>query len=205
MVLTKKDFDEGIEDLRNEIKSSIEKGIHQLREQVINNLVEANKQLQGKVRLLENAVTKLQGELEASQNYSRLNNIVISGIPKEVDHKDLEKAAIGVMNACLESPINARDFEACHRISPKSNDVVCRVVNRKDVDEALDNRANLRNLDKAAAGLPLMTGNVYLNSHLTPYKAKIVYLLLVEMKYGLLCNPSSMGVTLRFLLRVGFY
>ena len=104
-----------------------------------------------------------------------MNNIVISGIPKEVEHKDLEKPAIGVINACLEKPINERDMEACHRISTRSDDVVCRLVNRKDVEEALDNWRKLKNLNKRQAGLPPNTAEIYISTHLTPYRSKIAY------------------------------
>ena len=174
-MVSKTDFDKGLAGLKSELKEFIDQSISQLREQVIDNLIQANLQLQGNVTLLENKVNNLQLELQASFQYNRLNNVVISGIPSNVEHKDLQKAALGIMNTCLEVPITGRDFEACHRISQKSQDVVCRLVNRRDVEEALDNGKKLKNIDNAKVGLPPNTGGLFMNTHLTPYKAKIAY------------------------------
>ena len=43
------------------------------------------------------------------------------------------------------------------------------------MEEALDNWNKLSNLDNNDVGLPPTTGNIFINSHLTPYASKIAY------------------------------
>ena len=134
MVLTVKYLREGLDKQRallaTELKGVVEKSISDLREHVIDKLIASNKELQSKVSDLEHEVHTLNTELQKSLQYNRLNNIVISGIPEEVEHRLLEKTSLSILNKCLETPIGKRDLEACHRLSVKSNNVVCRLVVR---------------------------------------------------------------------------
>ena len=167
-MVTKQQLDESLNQMRKDLTETINESIKGLQEHIIDNLVKANKELQDKV-------DKLEMELQASLQYNRLNNIIISGIPGAVDHKDLKGISLGVLNSCLDEPITARAFEGCHRVSSKSEDVVCRLVNRGDVEDALDNRNKLQTINKTAVGLPRGTGQIYLNTHLTPYNSKLAY------------------------------
>ena len=174
-MVTKKDLDDGLTKLRVELTESLNKSILELREHVINKLMEANDGLKAQVKVLETKVVNLEKELQSSLQYNRLNNVVISGIPESVDHNDLKSVSLEIMNTCLQSNIGPRDMEACHRISKKSKDVVCRLVNREDVEEALANSKMLENINHEEAGLPNDTGNIYINVHLTPHNAKLAY------------------------------
>ena len=137
MVLTKK-----------ELQISIDNSIAAFRTTIIDNLVEANKNLQKRVDVLEGFVKQLVLDFQANLQYQRQNNIIISGIPPEVEHGDLEKAAVEIVNTCCKNRVSTRDVQGCHRLSRTSKDVICRSVNKKPVEEALDNWKNLRNLDK---------------------------------------------------------
>ena len=174
MVLTKKDLDDALESIKLELQSCIQTSIESLKTQIIDNLVSSNKVMQSKIKVLENTVYQLEIDLQASLQYNRLNNLVISGIPKDVEHSQLKQKAVGIINTCLDKAIDGRDLEACHRISKKSADVVCRFVNREDVDGVLANRKKLKNIDKNGVGLP-ENGEIYVNTHLTPYRAKLAY------------------------------
>ena len=79
------------------------------------------------------------------------------------------------MNTCSKTTVSPRDVQGCHRLSKKSSDVICRFVSKKPVEEALENWKELRNFDKNNAGLPSSTGDIYINTHLTPYNAKLAY------------------------------
>ena len=104
MVLTVKDLQEGLDKQRallaTELKGVVEKSISDLREHVINKLIASNKELQSKVSDLEHEVYTLNTELQKSLQYNRLNNIVISGIPEEVEHRLLEKTSLSILNKC---------------------------------------------------------------------------------------------------------
>ena len=66
-------------------------------------------------------------------------------------------------------------FEACHRISKKSTDVVCRLVNRRAVEDTLRNGKKLLKYDPSKLGLPTPAPKLYVNPHLSPYRSKIAY------------------------------
>ena len=200
MVLTKIDLEESLDVLRVQLKTVIDDSIRDLREQVINNLVAANHSLQGKVEKLEKQVHSLTLEVQSSLQYNRLNNLVISGIPEDVEHEDLEKAAIGIINTCLTKPVDDRDFEACHRISQRSSDVVCRLVNRKNVEEALGNWKKLKKLNKAKVGLPLNTGEIFINTHLTPFKSTLAFHCRELKRKGKIKNISTKKGNIKILV-----
>ena len=169
-------FEEGIEKLRTDLTNEIHASIQSIKDTVIQKLLESNQMLQNKVTTLEKQVLQLQIDHETSNQYNRQNNILISGTPSTVDHEDLENVAVKLLNKVnAPSIVNNRDFEACHRVSEKSNVVVCRLVNRKDVEQALSNRGKLKNLNPADIDLPPSTGGIYLNEHLTPYFSKLAF------------------------------
>ena len=150
-----------------------------IKDTIIHQLVESNKFLQEKVASLEKRVVQLEIDHQTSAQYNRQNNLLISGIPPEVKHENLEEIAVNILNKCNAPDIvNKRDFAACHRISEKSDDVVCRLINRKDVEAALNNRGKLNNLTDQVKGelaLPPATSKIYLNVHLTPYNSKLAF------------------------------
>ena len=201
-MVTKQQLDDSLAEMRtsltNElkpvIKDIVDQAILALRENVIDKLSEDNDKLKDKVVALEAKVRSLTIEVVDGQQYTRQNNIVISGIPAEVAHEDLTKVSMNIMNHCLvdekanatkkpnanKNPmvgfgVNFPDFEACHRISTRSTDVVCRLVNRRAVEDTLRNWKKLQKFDHKKLGLPASTTELYVNPHLSPYRSKIAY------------------------------
>ena len=137
-MVTQKDLDKGLEKLRVDLTRDITDSIKSVQDTVIAQLLDANEKLRDKVDQLEKKVILLESAQHDGEQYSRQNNLVISGIPKEVVHDNLEGVVINIINRCNNPvTITNRDIEACHRTSQRSDDVVCRLVNRKDVEEAL--------------------------------------------------------------------
>ena len=68
--------------------------------------------------LLVTRVNELEKQQAKMEQYSRRNNVEISGISNEVSDKNLEKKVIDI---CKESGIdlNPCDIEACHRLPSK--------------------------------------------------------------------------------------
>ena len=130
-MVTQAKFEEGLAQLKTDLTKTFD-SINELKSTLIKNLVESNKLLQGKVNTLKDTVIKLKTDLHVNLQYNRQNNFLISGIPKEVVHSDLENIALNMMKVSnTESLITSRDAAACHRISIRSTDVIIRMVNRK--------------------------------------------------------------------------
>ena len=111
----------------------------------------------------------LQTELAANNQYHRQNNLLISGIPEEVEDDCLEKIPIDIINKCNGAiVVAASEIQGCHRLSRTNKDVICRVTNKRYVETTLENRSKVRNLgenEKSALDLPASTGIIYLNEH----------------------------------------
>lgn len=139
-----------------------------------------------KFSALEERVVKLESELEIVRNtnsllkseigrlhkkniidnqYGRLENIEISGIPAKSNDSDLEDIVIGIAHD-MEVEIDPSDVSACHRLGSRG-DVIVRFVNRKAADAMFRNAPKLKDLDLS----PLLGDNhepVYINPNLAP-------------------------------------
>ena len=175
-MVTQAKFEEGLPQLKSDLSKTLNDSISELKSTFIKNLMESNKLLQGEVAVLKDTATILETEIQVNLQYNRQNNFLISGIPKEVVHSDLENIALNIMKVSdTESSITSRDVVACHRISVRSTDVVVRMVNRKYEEKTLDNRMQINHCSKDDLGLLPNTGKIYLNVHLTPYFSKLAF------------------------------
>ena len=77
------------------------------------------------------------------EQYGRRNNIVISGIPDDVDDDDLENAVTSIMED-VDVIVQNGDIEVCHRIGKSDQKTSIkknvRSINCKYCEKALVNR-----------------------------------------------------------------
>ena len=69
-------------------------------------------------------------------NYSRRNNVEISGIPQSVSDNQLEEKVVDILKA-IDVNITTNEIEACHRLGKKKKNVTVRVITRKHCLKAL--------------------------------------------------------------------
>ena len=178
-MVTQAQFTEGLEKLRNDLTVLLNESIQSIKDTVISNLTKANKDLYSKIQVLEAKVVSLETDLQASMQYNRQNNLLISGIPEEVPHESLENISIGIINKCCSAiVVSPEEVQGCHRISRKNKDVVCRLVSKKYVEKTLENGVKIRDLsdgEKTEIGLPTSTATIFLNEHLSPYNSKLAF------------------------------
>ena len=137
-MVTQTQLNDGLEKLRTDLTMLINESIQSVKDTIISNLTQANKDLFDKIQLLEEKVVSLESELQASNQYNRQNNLLISGIPEDVQHESLETISIGIINKCCSAiVVSPEEVQGCHRISQKNKDVVCRLVNKKYVEKTL--------------------------------------------------------------------
>ena len=135
-------LENGFNDIKDDIIS--------LKDTVIKRLVEENARLNERVKTLEI-------EIYNSQQYSRRNNIVLSGIPNHVDDASLEEKVIKIFKS-IDVEVHEKEIEACHRL-PTSNETrpkntIVRFVNRKSCEEILRKRKKFQHSDKTSLGFP---------------------------------------------------
>ena len=97
---------------------------------------------------LEERIINLEKNQAKGEQYSRRNNVELSGIPNSICDEDLENT---VINICKESGIdvNARDIEGCHRLPLSRNSrghdkrVIVKFVNRKYAEAMLKDKKRI--------------------------------------------------------------
>ena len=85
---------------------------------LIKNLQDKNKRLKTKVNVLENKIIDFEIQNNNVDQYSRRNNIEISGIPKSVRDNQLEEKVVDILKA-IDVNITSNEIEACRRLGKK--------------------------------------------------------------------------------------
>ena len=122
----------------DEIKScmrQIQSDIIHIKDSLIDGLIKQNKYQAEKISILEKELKEVKIKVEVDNQKSRENNIIISGIDKNVGHDELEDKCLEVLNS-LDMKLTKSDIQACHNIPSKIKDKpstsIVKFVNRKD-------------------------------------------------------------------------
>ena len=92
-----------------------------LKDIVIKNLLEENKNLNAKIKQLEAQVIQNEKSLNSLDQYGRRNNLEITGIPiSEDDNKELENNVVNILGT-VGVKISKVDLEAVHRLGKPRN------------------------------------------------------------------------------------
>ena len=103
----------------------------------------------------------------ANAQYSRRECIEISGIPNSVKDDDLEGKVLEVFDK-LGVVIKEENVEACHRIKQGSDRTIIKLSRRKDCQQIMKVKRDLRNMDLSETGLPVGT-TLFVNESLCSY------------------------------------
>ena len=130
------------------------------------------------------AFCEVERDTAELQQYTRRNNIEISGLPETIEDKSLEDTVIKIAKA-VDIHIGENDIEACHRLSRRKKDngprrIIVRFVNRKFAEKIMRKGNELRKpyIFKKAD----LTEKIYINNNLCSYyrylwgKVKSLYL-----------------------------
>lgn len=141
----------------NQNNKKITSDIEEMKNQIIKNLVEQNKDLQNKVKSLEHELENQKNNIEANNQYHRRNNMEIAGIPNDVDDEVLEEKVIQVLQE-IEVNVEKTDIEACHRLPASRNNPIKRTIirftNRKNVEKSMKNKKKLNNINMELLNFP---------------------------------------------------
>ena len=96
--------------------------------------------------LLKEEIGQLERKVLADNQYRRLENLEISGIPSKSNDSELEDIVIAIANE-IEVEVESSDISACHRLKGDRGDVIVRFVNRKAADSMFCNAPKLKGLD----------------------------------------------------------
>jgi len=151
-------------DVITERNTEIKEEIRQMKDVIIQNLVNSNKALQNTVKNLQERINKIEKRekdltvnTEKHNQYGRRNNIEISGISNDIEDDMLEEKVIKILEK-IDVNVEQKDIEACHRLPPTKRDktkkTIIRFVNRKVAEKSLSNKKKLQNINKVELELP---------------------------------------------------
>ena len=121
---------------------------------------------------MENKIIDLEIQNNNVDQYSRRNNVEISGIPQSVSDNQLEEKVVDILKA-IDVNNTTNEIEACHRLGKKNKNVIVRVINRKHCLKALRKKKNLKAIDKNAIGIS--NANLFISENLTPTNSKLAF------------------------------
>lgn len=114
--------------------------------------------------VLKKEIVKCEKKRRQDNQYDRLENVEISGIPASVEPADLENAVIAVAKE-IGVVFSAHDVSACHRLPGDAT--IVRFPSRRHADALFRNARKLKGLD-----LSVQLGRdhpaVYINPNLCP-------------------------------------
>ena len=123
---------------------------------------------------MDSQVTSLEINQNKLEQYSRRNNIEVSGILDLVEGNWWEGKIISVFTS-IGIDVKSNDIEACCRIGKSRNSskktIVC-FNNRKFAKQALYKRKKLKSIDKSTLAV---TDNVFIEENLTLVYSRIAY------------------------------
>lgn len=126
---------------------------------------------------LKTDVKNLSSKLNDLEQYSRMNNIEIQGIPEKKD-ENVVKIFESVCKF-LDHPIDMTNVEAVHRVQAynknATKNIIVRFTNRRIKNDILLAAKTKRSqLGVTGRALPLEGGRVFINEHLTPENKRLL-------------------------------
>ena len=109
----------------------------------------------------------LERECWANAQYSRRECLELVGIPSSVTHDLLEDTVLNVFSK-MGCQIQKENVEACHRIHKNNDITIIKFTRRKDCQQILSVKRDLKNLEMEDVGLPRGT-RIFINQSLCKY------------------------------------
>lgn len=171
--LTLKSLKESMMESFTKLDSSINNiniDLTEMKDKIIQNLIESNKNLQKKVENLQNELKKKESAIEANNQYGRRNNIEISGISEEINDGKLEETVVDLLRK-IDIDVTTNDIEACHRLPlPQRNSdgirkTIVRFVNRKHAEKSLKSKKKAHKIHNS----------LYISENLNKFYQKIAW------------------------------
>ena len=130
-------------------------------------------------QMVAKRVQLLEKNIVSHMQYNRRESVEIHGFPETITDRNLEEKSKELLEEIGCGKIKSSQIHACHRMKNK-NVTIIRFVNRKTADNALHNRAKLKNIDRKKYNLE-QDKKLYINESLCrpmqylSYKVRCAY------------------------------
>ena len=178
------------------IADELKDDILQIRNVMIENLVEENKKLWLKVSHLEAKVIGNERYMHKMDQHSRKVNMEIEGIPESVDQSSLKKTAVDIFHHAGIAPVTEADIEVIHRLKSKRSPPTTILKAKRDfLEKVFAQRKSI-----VTVGTKLGFGQdvkLYVNCNLCPAYSNLAYNCRLLRKEGLIKNTWSTNGTVK--------
>lgn len=158
----------------NEQYKTINEKIDSMKTDIISSFNTKNDILKKRVDTVESKIIELEKSLQLNLQYQRKSNVIIDGIPSEVQQNDLEGLIIRIFNSVCFHHISSREIVNSHRVSAKSDKVLVKFVNPKDAKALIDSQVSLSRVNNESIGLDNSI-KLHVSDHLTPYNSNLAF------------------------------
>ena len=167
--LYKKDLVQIVLTLQNKLKSSNDEVLQEIRKlNIIFQKLESDISITKNTNsLLLKRVVELERECWENAQYSRRECLELVGIPASVSHDTLENTVLNIFDE-MGCQIQKENIEACHRISKHNDRTIMKFARRKDCQQVLSVKRDLKKLSLEDIGLP-EKAKIFINQSLCPY------------------------------------
>ena len=170
-----------IENKGNEISQAnkvlvgdLKSDILEIRNVVIENLLEENRKLRSKVALMDARLVENERTMYSMDQHSRKVNVEIEGIPQSVEQDKLKETVVDIFRNAGVDPVSVNDIEVVHRLNNKKRPQTTIMKAKRDfLETVFAKKKNLKNV-----GTKLGFGNdvaIYVNANLCPAYNRLAY------------------------------
>ena len=155
---------------------SISNDLLNIRNVLIENLVQENRRLQSTVNLLADRLIKVERQTNQSEQNNRKNNLEIDGIPASVKDPELKSMVTKILDHVATSNITENDIEAVHRLQGKRQPQSTIVRLKRNLVDEIKEKENRKKVRNAAThvGLPQGTA-LFINDNQSPNMKNLAY------------------------------
>ena len=164
--LNKKDLITILLSLQSKVESANNEILSQVRQ-----LNQKFSQLESENSVVKQANSLLSKRLErqcwANAQYSRRMCNEVVGIPDSIQNNELEGKVLTIFKK-IGSEISPRNIEACHRRKKDNDRVIVKFSRRKDYEQIMSVKKDLKHLKMQEVGLPGIR-SIFINIGVCPY------------------------------------
>ena len=128
---------------------------------------------------IQKELTELSSHVDGIEQYLRINNIEVVGLPEPDEERCEERLIINALNTLPDiEPIIAEDIDICHVIPTKRRDgrrvVICKFISRKKKIAVLNAKKSIRNFK-------FENNDIFINEHLS-HKNRRLFAIAMDKK-----------------------
>lgn len=171
-----------LERLINERFDSLEQSNIQINAQLLTRkttvdiITQENRQLQKRVKTLEQRLITLEKQFNNTDQNHRKNNVEIDGVPSSVGDDDLRAVVATLINHVVDSDVAVDDIEVAHRLFSKSTPKPTIVRLKRNIIQELRSKEAKTKLKAVADRMGFPRGTkIYVNDNLSPNMRSLAY------------------------------